>query len=221
MNTKLRYLWDASETTFEANIVNVQENDGITTIFLDETIFHAQGGGQPTDKGIIKGVNGSMQVEMVKVLEDGRVTHQGEVQGLFNLNEKVTCTLDTAWRTQMTQLHSAGHILRFAMLDLGLDWKPTRGFHFPVGTYIESEPESLEEVTEETIRAIENAANEHVRKNYKTIIEWEGDKRIVHFGPHKMACGGTHIAQGSDIQKITITKIKKKSGRVRFSYTVT
>ena len=216
--TKLLYLTDSTLLSTKANVVSFNDVEG--TLVLDQTIFYAQGGGQPSDRGMITGVNGSLVVEMVKVNDQIVAVHTGSITGSFTPGEEVQLEVDPTWRAQMTRLHSAGHILRFAMLDCGYNWKPTRGFHFPEGTYIESEPEHIQEVTDEAVKKIEQAANAFVAQDYKTEIHWDGDVRTVVFGPHNMPCGGTHILKGSDIKDIRITKVKKKSGRVRFSYSV-
>eukprot|EP00980_Cylindrotheca_fusiformis_P003343 scaffold746_cov123-Cylindrotheca_fusiformis.AAC.31 len=71
-----------------AKVLSVQLVDEKTVeVCLDKTVMHAQGGGQPTDKGSISAVSASAEggsiVDVTKVLIDrstGIATHTGKVE---------------------------------------------------------------------------------------------------------------------------------------------
>ena len=52
--TKLVYMEDFSLMTLSAKIVGIEQENGRDLLYLDQTIFYPQGGGQPWDTGFIK-----------------------------------------------------------------------------------------------------------------------------------------------------------------------
>lgn len=124
-----------------------------TTMILDSTVFHPQGGGQPCDIGTIIQTNQKednthgieFAVSMVK--EDrstGLIEHTGTftrgcVEDLNNCSEEVSLMkleVDVSRRVENTRNHSAGHLLDVVMTILGFNLTPSKGYHFPDGSHM-------------------------------------------------------------------------------------
>ena len=56
----------------------------------------------------------------------------------FGKNVRVECNVDEAKRRLFARVHSAGHLLDIAMSLAGRsDLKPSKGYHFAAGAYVE------------------------------------------------------------------------------------
>ena len=111
------------------------------SVILDQTVFHPQGGGQPSDLGYITSEDQKtvFRVESVRNNEN-EVIHFGtyEQGGPFSVNDKVDLKVDSEKRFLHSRLHSAGHLIDVALAELGrTDLKPGKGYHWEVGTYVE------------------------------------------------------------------------------------
>ena len=100
--------------------------DGLWAVQLDKTIFHPQGGGQPSDIGFINDI----AVKKVIHTPDG-IIHwlTAPVEGSVQL------TVDETRRSLNTRLHSAGHIIGL----IGV----RRGWHALEATISPENPESI------------------------------------------------------------------------------
>ena len=61
--------------------VNPKDQSTVQTVVLDATLFHPQGGGQPTDIGEIRATDDTdriFRVTMVRQKPDGEIVHHGE-----------------------------------------------------------------------------------------------------------------------------------------------
>lgn len=133
--TKLVYLSDTYLFEYTANIVENKLN----VIILSETIFHPQGGGQPSDIGIIKSKSAEFEVEHVTLTKEGIVEHSGKfIKGIyhtvflikkgerFEKDEQVQLIVNKQVRIQNAICHSAGHLMDVAIKKLGYDkWEGT------------------------------------------------------------------------------------------------
>lgn len=122
-NTKLLYLENFTLLTCEAKVINVSEENDRSVVLLDQTVFYPQGGGQPYDKGGIKGPAGKFLVEEVR-FADGVVKHIGKFEsGNFQIDENVKCAVDEPRRALHSRIHSAGHVVDMAVTALKLKLK--------------------------------------------------------------------------------------------------
>jgi len=130
------YLFSSSVVLTEATFEN-----GIVKLLFDSTVFHPQGGGQPSDKGFAYSEDGVIEIAINMVKEDrvrGVVEHSGVfVRGVFDdlhMGAVMSLNVDESWRRECARLHSGGHLLDVAMRDIGFSsLKPTKGYHFPDG----------------------------------------------------------------------------------------
>jgi len=236
MMTKLKYLDDTYLFEASATVTEITANENGKAVILDQTIFYPQGGGQPTDIGEISSGTTLFSVTNVRLDENGQVWHFGEFQQReFQQGDKVALKLDSKQRILNSRLHSAGHLLDCAVLELGItSIEPTKGYHFSNGPYVEYK--GILDDPSNIIPDLEKKVNELVDKNlaverqrltpYEAKLQgiWtpEGKSaRIVYFsGFPYCGCGGTHINSSKEIGEITIRKIKSKKGVTRISYSV-
>lgn len=96
-----------------------QENDHV--VITNATIFHPQGGGQPSDQGTMQdGTGVKFQVETVRMAATtpGVALHLGrfaEAATSFAQGEQVTQNIDTEKRLLYSRYHTAGHVLGSAV----------------------------------------------------------------------------------------------------------
>lgn len=157
-------------STLKTHVINVVEQpvklvrDGkpaivnLLGVVLAETIFHPQGGGQPSDKGQLN------EFEIVTVRESKDESTQNipiiyhfldpQTITLSQLatHQTINMTLDVEFRKQCARSHTAGHLIADVLeLDekfLSFHAKSIQGHHFPGSEYIKvlvtTTPTSLE-----------------------------------------------------------------------------
>ncbi|MDQ5957453.1 MAG: hypothetical protein QG614_428 [Patescibacteria group bacterium] len=238
--TKLIYLENMQLLESSARIEDIKElENGTISIVLDQTVFYPQGGGQPYDNGLIlKNQDTTFNVTEVR-FNEGLVHHIGVyISGKFNIGDEIKCIVEKSRRDLHTRFHSAGHLVDMGLFELGKKWKPTKGYHFPQGAYVEYEL-SDNVFDESLIKELEMKCNEIIKRNIDTKIMFmdksemskychfvpdflpeRKPSRIVLYGEFGVPCGGTHCKNLSEIQNITIRKIKKEKDMIRVSYDV-
>ncbi|KAI9686195.1 MAG: hypothetical protein M1822_003850 [Bathelium mastoideum] len=153
--TDLVFQRDGFLTTLQATITAVQPvaslseaerglfkqipDDGHVVI-SDATIFHPQGGGQPSDTGTIStpaGTTFSVQNARLDTVS-GRVLHLGTftpASSPFSDGEKATLKIDEEKRVLYSKYHTAGHVLGAAtkhLLEKEVEgFEETKANHFP------------------------------------------------------------------------------------------
>jgi Ser-tRNA(Ala) deacylase AlaX len=116
-----------------------REDDHV--VITDTTIFHPQGGGQPSDVGDMIDDNGNVfNVHMVRtsIAAPGEALHFGQFaskNSIFHPGENVTQTIDIEKRLLYSRYHTAGHVLGAAvrhLLEKEIEnFDETKASHFP------------------------------------------------------------------------------------------
>lgn len=117
-----------------------QGKDEDHVLVTEATIFHPQGGGQPSDTGTISTATSKFQVQHVRmdVVNDGQVLHFGHFVSdspVFEEGDEVEQSIDVEKRLHYSRLHTAGHVLGAAVRHLlekeipGFD--ELKASHFP------------------------------------------------------------------------------------------
>lgn len=118
-----------------------QGGDNDHVVITDSTIFHPQGGGQPSDEGSMTSSGGArFDVQMVRssAVASGEVLHFGRfanASSIFQAGDKVEQSIDVEKRLLYSRYHTAGHVLGAAVRHLlekeveGFD--ETKASHFP------------------------------------------------------------------------------------------
>jgi len=202
---------------FEARVSDCSEKNGIFEITLENTCFYPEGGGQPSDTGII----GDANITFVK--EQGEdIIHIADKP--LEKGKTYTAKIDWPRRYDHMQHHSAEHVVSGIINKLyGAD---NVGFH--IGEeYITMDYNVL--LTKEDIEKIEYLSNEAVFKNitikidyydntpeidYRSKKELSGIIRIVTIENCDVcACCGTQLSSTGEIGLIKIVSFQKyKSG---------
>ena len=135
------------------------------TIFLNETPFYAESGGQVSDAGVIKTARAEARVLEVKKGVTGTVYHRAQiVTGVLHVGEEVEAVVSHADRLATARHHSATHLLQAAL-------RSVLGEHVQQAGSLVT-PERLRfdfthfsPLTPDTLQAVEGLLNEAVLKN--------------------------------------------------------
>lgn len=236
--TELVFLSEMQRFTLEARVISIQQVEERTAMILDSTLFYPQGGGQPADRGEIRGSTGTFLVSDVRTVDE-RVFHYGTLDGVIAAGDEVILHVDEARRTLNTRVHSAGHVVDMAVQALGLDWAPGKAYHFPDGPYVEylgtldGDKDVMQKNLEREINVFTRGdiptsmkffPHSELASILKVVPAWAPvDKpcRVVFYGDFGVPCGGTHVANLRDIGAVTVRKLKPGAGTVRVAYGVT
>lgn len=198
-------------------------------VFLSETPFYAESGGQVSDLGVLKTPRAEARVLEVKKGVTGTVYHRVQVTtGVFHVGETVEAEIDNFARQATARHHSATHLLQAAL-------RSVLGEHVQqAGSLVTTERLRFDfthfsPLTSEELRAAEGLINEAVLKNMPVVAtemslkeakfsgatalfgEKYGDTvRVVRMGTFSQElCGGTHV---KDTGEIGLVKILSEGG---------
>lgn len=187
-----------------------QTQEGLWAVVCDRTVFHPQGGGQPSDIGLINDVS----VRKVIHTPDA-IIHLCEAP----LEGEVSMAVDGKTRRLHSRLHSAGHIIGFVGDEHG--WHATKGNHFPGESRVVFEPENPKAIQLTEAEVLQSEVNALISKKLeRRITEIDGLRYVTWGDLRAYPCGGTHVANTEEIGKVTISKIKMKKGQISVSYSL-
>jgi misacylated tRNA(Ala) deacylase len=223
--TELLCLTDSYLREFDATVMAVTD-DGVV---LDRTAFYVQGGGQPSDAGLLRDEEGReyavRKVQRVK----GQVIHKLEGRPVV-VGSKVRGIIDWDHRYALMRTHTALHIL------CGVIWRDygasvTGGNMQPLKARMDFE---LESMTAEFSAEVEAKINKEVaaahpvrtrilpreeafqipnliRTKINLLPESIQEVRVVEIeGLDLQADGGTHVANTREVGRIRVTDHKSK-----------
>ena len=223
-NTKLLYTEDCYIREFEAEVIK----SGPKYVILNQTAFYPEGGGQPSDTGVLRFNKHELDVKMVKKRGKDVFHH---LNGDIPVGTKVYGRINWEPRFDNMRRHSGEHLLTGLFTAAGSGPKTYSDL-----TRMEFKPSEL---TEETVREVETQFNSLIEKDLplKTFftsreeLKNEDDPRkrsflykiprgidelrMVEIPGHSLVfCFGTHVKNTGDIGKLKeITLIKGKKGR--------
>jgi misacylated tRNA(Ala) deacylase len=217
--------------SLDANVTEITPDGGIV---LDRTIFYAASGGQPNDTGRIVTADGRV-VPIVNVVHpDGdktRIVHvPGESALVPAVGDAVTLELDWERRYRLMRMHTALHLLSVVFPfpvtggSIGED-KGRLDFDMPevpadlaaLEARLNDMVSAAHPVFEEWITDDEMAANPGLIKTMKVKPpSGQGRVRLIRIGDVDLQpCGGTHVANTSEIGQLKLGKIEKKGAQNR------
>ncbi|HIH23945.1 TPA: alanyl-tRNA editing protein [Candidatus Woesearchaeota archaeon] len=209
---------------FDAEVIHVNEDGSVE---LDRTYFYATGGGQPSDTGKLLRNEETFIIKDVKKT-DGFITHIIDRPGLAQ-GDKVHCIIDRDRRIMHMRMHTATHIL-CAVIERAAGAKITGNQIGAEKTRIDM---SLDGIDQDKIAEYIAAANGIIAKNLD-IKKYVTTREELMKNPHlvKLAmgfpegihdvhmvevpecdntpCGGTHIANTSEIGRIVFDSAESK-----------
>jgi len=226
--TELLYLSDSYLREFEAAVTAVTEHG----VVLDRTAFYPQGGGQPSDMGILRDQKDEEYVVLKVQRIKGQVVHrlEGEPPAI---GSRVQGFIDWDRRYKLMRTHTALHIL------CGVIWRDygasvTGGNMQPLKARMDFELESMSaqfssEVEAKINREVEAARlvrtrilpreeafqiPDLIRTKINLLPESIQNVRVVEIeGLDLQADGGTHVANTSEVGRIRVTGHESK-GRI-------
>ncbi len=194
-------------------------------IIVDRTPFYAEAGGQMADRGTLRGASGAADVTDVQKVGKKVWVHFATVTGgELAVGQKLTASVDDAWRHQARQAHSGTHLIHAALRDvLGPTAVQAGSMNRP--GYLRFDFQYGDQLTAEQLARIEDIANAAVDSDYKvntieTSLEearamgamalfgenYGDEVRVVEIGgPFSMElCGGIHVDHSSQIGPIAV-----------------
>lgn len=237
--TELKYLKDTYLLESNATIQELGSDEKGNYVILDSTIFYPQGGGQPTDYGVIEKNTSEFSVTFVAFV-DGDVRHYGEcAKGELKPGDEVELRLDIDRRKRNAKNHSAGHFIGFIVESIHPNLRATKGYHFDDGPYVEfvgelslDDKEKLTEQINSKIAEVisESQAVETFEVSYDELQEHckyvpdyipSGKPiRVMKTSMDAYPCGGTHVKNTSELGNVSVRKIKQKGDTIKVSYVV-
>jgi alanyl-tRNA synthetase len=218
-------------TSLEAKVLLAEGNK----IVLDRTPFYVESGGQISDKGTIVMGGEEYEVEDVKKSGDAIIHFcTREVEELTGTSAIVK--IDKTRRNKIRKNHSATHLLHQALREILGDHVKQAG-SLVAPDYLRFDFNHFEKVNDEQIRAIEKLVNKKIFEGHNVDIKempieeaqkddkikmFFGDKygdvvRVISMDPNysKELCGGTHVANTSEIGIFKITSESSVAAGVR------
>ncbi|OIO34424.1 MAG: alanine--tRNA ligase [Candidatus Omnitrophica bacterium CG1_02_40_15] len=203
----------------DGNLKNEIEEKEKGSIFLKETNFYGEKGGQAGDRGeLLK--DGKIIASVINAIDvAGRTQHEIEIKGgILKAGDRVTARVDIERRLNIRKNHTATHLLHNALRKaLGLHVKQAGSMVAP--ERLRFDFTHFKQVTDEELSRIEDIVNENIRKDNVVkidnlsleeakkidVIALFGEKygdvvRMVSVGDYsRELCGGTHVTRTGEI----------------------
>ncbi|MBT2971180.1 MAG: alanine--tRNA ligase [gamma proteobacterium symbiont of Ctena orbiculata] len=194
-------------------------------VFLDNTPFYAESGGQVGDQGVFEGGGLLFEVEDTQKQGGEHYAHIGKLEeGSLAVGDKVTAQVNAYTREATALNHSATHLLHAAL-------RQELGTHVTQkGSLVDAERlrfdfSHFEPITREQLQMIEQLVNRQIRHNHQVDTQLMsldqakdsgamalfGEKyadqvRVLSMGDFSTElCGGTHVNAVGDIGLFKIT----------------
>ena len=220
-DTKKLYYEDVYKKEFTAKVLECRESKKGYEIILNQTAFYPEGGGQPSDTGILGGINVKEVHE-----KDGELIHYTD--GPLEVGMDVIGKINWGRRFDLMQQHSGEHIVSGLVHEaFGYD---NVGFHMGSDVITIDFNGMLDE---EQMAEIEAKVNQIIWENqeveifypteeelknldYRSKKELSGWVRIVRFpGADTCACCGTHVTHTGEIGMVKLLSVEKFREGVR------
>lgn len=198
------YFSDATEA--DSCIVACEASEGRWKVQLESTIFHPQGGGQPSDAGWID------DCPVLAVEAHGETLLHLVARPLDIGSARLR--LDRRIRCLHARLHSAGHLIGHAGIAQG--FIPHKAQHWPGASRVVFECKDGQDLDLATmVGAIAGMIEQNLARNS---VMRDG-LRVVSFGPlPAFPCGGTHVRSLADIGAVRLLEMKRKKNQLTISY---
>lgn len=219
--TKRLYYEDVYKKEFTAKVLECRESKKGYEIIINQTAFYPEGGGQPSDTGILGGINVKEVHE-----KDGELVHYTD--GPLEVGMDVIGKINWGRRFDLMQQHSGEHIVSGLVHEaFGYD---NVGFHMGSDVITIDFSGMLDE---EQMAEIEAKVNQIIWENqeveifypteeelknldYRSKKELSGWVRIVRFpGADTCACCGTHVTRTGEIGMVKLLSVVKFREGVR------
>lgn len=198
---------------YTARVTEIGQDVHGNWIRLDVTIFHPQGGGQPSDEGTINGIK---VTRLVDLRDLNQINHYVEDTSPFKVGDNVELLINKERRLENAALHTAGHITA-GILRTEHEYKEQiSANHFPKQSKVVFKLDGKsfkKEVFEEQVKNIVSNA----RKVFEE-YDINGTRYITIEGLSSERCSGTHVSSTNEIVDFEIRKIECKKGQLIAGY---
>ncbi len=189
------------------------------TLFVDQTPFYAESGGQAGDRGEVTWDGGKAHIEGTQSEGEGVILHEVQiVKGMLQAGSKIYLHVTESERGDTAANHTATHLLQATLKELlGEHIKQAGSLVTP--TRLRFDFTHFSPLTLKEIQAVEKRVNRKIRENIiagTTVLDKEqaieegatalfGEKygesvRVVSVGEFsKELCGGTHVKATGEI----------------------
>ncbi|MBC5637627.1 alanine--tRNA ligase [Ornithinibacillus sp. BX22] len=203
----------------DGELVERAKKDEEVLIFLQETPFYAESGGQIADHGIISSSNGNASVKHVQKSPKSQNIHRAVVEdGELRVGDLVKAMVDSESRNLVIKNHTATHLLHQALKDV-LGTHVNQAGSLVASDRLRFDFSHFNAVSIEELNQIEKIVNEKIWDSipldisYKSLKEAKemgamalfGEKygevvRVVRIGDYSLElCGGIHVGNTSEI----------------------
>ncbi|TKA34167.1 hypothetical protein B0A50_00147 [Salinomyces thailandicus] len=189
-------LSDAEKALFKTG------GDETCVIEANETIFYAQGGGQPFDTGLMASLGQQQHagtdfmVEAVRNGSDGRILHFGHFSAgrkdTLKEGDMVEQRIDATRRDLNSRIHTGGHIIALAVRRLvektaELEVTELKAQHYPDACFVEFKGV----IDNKHKDAIQDQATKYVKNALPVKLNW--------YDPEELGASGAITAEGMPI----------------------
>lgn len=223
--TELVYLREMKKGNDEANVVKVvPEKRTHAYLMLDRTIFHPKGGGQPSDHGVIRTSQFEMNVKKA-LYRRGIVVHWGKILRGTPTTGSAICEIDWVFRYLVMRKHTAAHLLDHCLATATSSLVETTDSWLEEPCYVGYAGRLPDE---QTLQRAEDNANRMIAAggmvkidfltptqgkaflqnapNFERLPDLDEIRTVTIAGCAPIPCGGTHVADISEIGKLSIIR---------------
>jgi Ser-tRNA(Ala) deacylase AlaX len=165
------YLFECQGSKLIA-IEDYPKESNFYAMIFDKTIFHPQGGGQPSDEGNIENKSKSILVNLNTIGYDRerdlvlhKISKEEFSKLAIQLNDEFDMKINEDKRRLYARLHSAGHLLDISVNKIGLNLVPGKGYHFQDGPYVEYSGTVDKSKIPSLVEEIEKISNEIISQS--------------------------------------------------------
>ncbi len=237
--TELVYLKEMMLARADANALKVlPEKRTHAYLMLDRTIFHPKGGGQPSDRGIIRSAELTLNIKKA-IYHRGVVVHWGKILSGTPSTGSVSCEIDWDFRYLVMRRHTAAHLLDHCLATVTSRRVETTDSWLDEPCYVGYKGETPDQRTLHEVGDLANAMISAGAKVKIAFLEPDAAKAILQNAPNierlpdlqeirtvtisncePIPCGGTHVADINEIGKISVLKAEEmpyRTFRLHFS----
>jgi len=221
--TEKLYNNDHYTKKFDAKVIWKKGSD----IILDKTAFYPEGGGQPADKGYL--IKNGMKNSVKSVIKKGdSIIHI--ITGELNVGDKVHGEIDWDHRYTLMKHHTGTHLVNGALRKLLGEHIWQAGSQLGINE-ARFDFSHYKPITEKEMKKIEDLSNKFIKKavtvEKKVMTRNNAEKkfgfrlyqggvppgdniRVLNIPDIDVeACGGTHLNNTSEVEKIRIIKTER------------
>lgn len=226
--TRPLYYDDHYLKEFDATVLWTKEDENETLAVFDQTTFYPDGGGQPGDNGVITTSNGTSITVTNTSKEGNSIVHH--LDKPVSVGEKIHGKINWDHRYQLMKHHTGTHVLNGALQKIlgNHIWQAGSQLAVKNARFDYAHFKSL---TDEELKKVQKQANQFIKEHipvekhvldrntaeekfgfrlYQGGVPPGNSIRVLHI-PHVdvEACGGTHLNNISEIEKIRILKSER------------